>query len=100
MAIAILGGLLLGAIGGPVWVLPIWAAVAAACGLAARSRRAAITAGLTFGFVVSFVFLVRGYAGVEPLVSRLPFFAALGLFGACCGGVISGVASLLLRDGA
>ena len=95
--VALAGGVVLGLLGGPVWVLAIWAAVAAVCGGAARSGREAIVAGSVFGFVVSFVFLARGYAGVEPLITRLPFFALLALFGAACGAVISGVTAFLRR---
>jgi hypothetical protein len=52
--------------------------------------------GALFGFSVSFVFMVAGYAGAANLVSRFPFFAALGLFGAVCG-IVLGLLGHLLR---
>jgi hypothetical protein len=97
IAIALLAGVVLGALGGPVWILLIWAAAAFVCGALARSRREAIIAGLLFGFVVSFVFLARGYNGAEPLVTRLPSFAALALFGAGCGALLSGASAFVWR---
>jgi hypothetical protein len=97
IAIALIGGVVLGALGGPVWVLGIWAAVAILCGAIARSSRDAILAGLIFGFVVSLFFLAGGYNGAEPLVTRLPFFVVLALFGAGCGAVISGLVDLARR---
>jgi len=97
LAFALVAGVVLGALGGPVWILAIWAAAAFVCGAIARSRREAILAGLVFGVVVSIVFLARGYAGVEPLVTRLPFFALLALFGAACGALISGATAVARR---
>ena len=41
--------------------------------------------GCCYGFAEVFVFMIAGYAGSAPLISRLPFFAILGLFGAFCG---------------
>jgi hypothetical protein len=45
--------------------------------------------GALYGFFISFVFMVSGYSGTASLVSRLPFFAGLGAFGAICGLVLT-----------
>jgi hypothetical protein len=49
-----------------------------------------------FGFVLSFVFMIAGYSGPAPLVSRLPFFAILGVFGGACG-LVLGVVGFWVR---
>ena len=41
--------------------------------------------GVIYGFSVSFVFLASGYSGSASFISRVPFFAALAVFGAACG---------------
>ena len=37
--------------------------------------------------------VIAGYAGTRWLTGRLPFFAALGLFGAVCGVVLTSAGS-------
>lgn len=49
------------------------------------SKIESIVNGLTYGFVLSFVFMLAGYSGKSPLVGRVPFFAVLGVFGGVCG---------------
>jgi hypothetical protein len=41
--------------------------------------------GICFGFAVCFMFMIAGYSGSAALISRLPFFALIGLFGGICG---------------
>jgi hypothetical protein len=53
--------------------------------------------GALFGFFVSFVFMLSGYAGTASLLSRVPFFAILGAFGAVCGFVLAFVGSFAKR---
>lgn len=64
------------------WTLLPWGAGALALGYAFKEGSLA-TAG-TYGFVLSFTFMVGVYNGARPLVSRAPFFAVLGLVGASC----------------
>jgi len=45
--------------------------------------------GACYGFALCFVFMIAGYSGSAPLVSRLPFFAILGVFGGLCGLVLA-----------
>ena len=49
------------------------------------NKRESLYAGAIYGFCLSFSFMVAGYNGAASLVSRFPFFALLGLFGAVCG---------------
>ena len=65
------------------WTLLPWAVGGAAVGYVAR-RRAAL-AGASYGFVLSFAFMLRVYTGRAPALSRVPFFALLGVVGALCG---------------
>jgi hypothetical protein len=93
-ALVLLGGLL-GVLGaryllvGSGWSLLPWGLVAVLAGISADSRRQAALDGGLYGFVLSLVFMIAGYAGEAPLAGRLPFFALLGLFGAACAAVLS-----------
>ncbi len=62
------------------------------------NRRASILNGFCYGFILAFVFMVAGYTGTASLLSRLPFFALLGLFGAVCG-LILGILGHFFRFG-
>ncbi len=49
------------------------------------SKNEAFVNGVTYGFVLVFVFMIAGYTGTYSLASRLPFFAFLGVVGSVCG---------------
>ncbi len=61
-----------------------WGLVAVVLGMWG-TKREALKSGAVYGFSLSFAFLVAGYNGTPSLVSRVPFFAILSLFGAVCG---------------
>ncbi len=52
------------------------------------TRNESIVNGVVFGFILSFVFMLAGYNGRVSLISRVPFFAVLGVFGGVCGMVL------------
>ena len=66
------------------WTLVPWALAGIALGYRA-GRGEAVVAGALYGFVLCFMFTLLGYGGAAPLLSRVPFFTALGLVGALCG---------------
>ena len=88
---AMIVGALLGLIGarylfvGSALSLILWGIAGFLIGYWSDTRRQSILNGGLYGFVLSFVFLLSGYTGSEPVNSRFPFFALLGLFGAICG---------------
>src|ERR1700693_5262608 len=49
------------------------------------SKRQSLYAGALYGFFLCFSFMIAGYTGTASLLSRLPFFILIGLFGAVCG---------------
>ena len=57
-------------------------------------KRGMIVNGAAYGFALAFIFMVAGYTGSASLISRLPFFALLGLFGAVCGAVLGWLGNL------
>lgn len=67
------------------WTLLPWGIGGVAVGYRARSRPA--LAGATYGFILSFCFMLGVYSGTASVLSRVPFFALLGLVGAVCGAV-------------
>lgn len=97
---AIIVGAFLGVLGAKYlfvgsWLsLVLWGIVGLALGYWSGKRKALLN-GAVFGFVISFVFMAVGYSGVAPFISRIPFFALLGLFGAVCGLVLGWLGSLI-----
>jgi hypothetical protein len=80
-------------VGSGLSLLP-WAVAGLAIGYA-NARREAIIDGAVYGFFLCFVFMLAGYTGSASVISRLPFFALLGIFGAFCGLVLGLLGSLL-----
>ena len=75
-------------VGSGVSLLP-WGLVALLVGAFAPSRRAALAGGSAYGFALAFTFMVTGYDGTATLMSRLPFFAILGILGAACAALLA-----------
>ena len=67
-----------------LWTLVPWGLAGLALGYWVGRRRA-LLAGALYGFILCFVFMVAGYTGSAPTITRFPFFALIGLFGAVCG---------------
>ncbi len=66
-----------------------WGVAALVVGYASRDTRAAIGNGASFGFVLGLLFMVGGYGGSDPVASKLPFFAVLGVVSAVAATVLS-----------
>ena len=73
-----------------------WGIAGLAIGYWSQRREALINGGI-YGFVLAFVFMIAGYTGSASLISRLPFFAILGIVGGVCG-LILGWLGFLLKD--
>ena len=71
-----------------------WGIAGILLGIGAPRWKALVTGGV-YGFVLCFVFLLAGYTGTQPVITRLPFFAVIGLFGALCGAALGFVGSML-----
>ena len=101
--VSIVVGSLLGIIGsrflfvGSALSLIPWAIAGLAIGAWCNKRESMIY-GAVYGFALTFVFMIAGYTGIASLLSRLPFFALLGLFGASCGFVLC-ILGYLLKVG-
>jgi hypothetical protein len=90
LVVSIGAGSILGYIGSRVlfvgsWLSLIpWAIVGLAIGYWSQKREAIINGGC-YGFALAFVFMIAGYTGSASLISRLLFFAILGIFGGLYG---------------
>jgi len=106
LLVSILAGGFLGWIGARVlfvgsWLSLIpWGIVGMLLGLWSQKPEWLVN-GVCYGFAEVFVFMIAGYAGSAPIISRLPFFAILGLFGAFCGLILGwlgfAVKTILIR---
>jgi hypothetical protein len=91
--VSILAGGILGLIGARYlfvgsWLSLIpWGMVGLLIGYWSQKREWLVN-GICYGFTIAFVFMLAGYAGSASLISRMPFFAILGLFGGLCGLVL------------
>ena len=105
--VAVVAGALLGVIGARFlfvgsWLSLIpWGIVGLALG-AWCSRIESLGVGAAYGFSIVFVFMIAGYEGSAPLISRLLPFAVLGIVGSVFGlilGVLGSTAAGALRRG-
>ena len=103
LIVATLVGVVLGVIGARVLfvgsglsLIP-WSIVGMALGAWCSSLGETLSVGAVFGFVLAFVFMVAGYAGAAPLLTRVLPFAALGVVGAVFGMVVGLVGFYLGR---
>jgi len=62
-----------------------WGIAGLLFGLWCQNYRESVITGVVYGFVLAFTFMASGYGGADPVLSKLPFFALLGLVGAVCG---------------
>ena len=93
--IAVVVGMILGFIGGPAWILIIWGIAAFLVGYFSKNSKESLINGFIFGFAASFFFMVHGYSGTASVLSRMPFFILISIFGGVCGLVGSFVGSYL-----
>jgi hypothetical protein len=77
------------------WTLVPWGIAGVALGYK-FSEKFVIT-GIVYGFVLVLVFLIGQYTGDRPLIGRLPFFAALAIFGSFCGLILTTVGGVTQR---
>ena len=81
-------GIALGMLGGGVYILIIWTIIGTVIGYTTQGRRNAVANGAVFGFLLSYVFMVAGYTGKDPVSTKLLPFIIFGLVGAVCGGCL------------
>ena len=74
-----------------------WGIAGVLLGLWCPLFREAVSIGALYGFLVAFTFMAAGYQGSAPILTRLPFFAILGIVGAVCGIVLGVIGSFVRR---
>lgn len=94
---AIVVGIILGYVGGPVFILIPWGIACVVIGVFSSGKKWAIINGTAFGFAVSYVFMLVGYSGQAPISTRLLPFVVLGLIGAACGLVLSLISNVIYK---
>ena len=95
---AVVFGIVLGLLGGKVWILIPWGIAGLVLGYFSELPKDAIVNGSLFGFLAAFLFMVQGYEGSLSLISRFPFFAVIGILGAI-GGLISALVGHIIKTG-
>lgn len=100
LVVSALIGVLLGIIGsrflfvGSALSLIPWGIVGLLLGWFSKNRKKAKINGIIYGFFLCFSFMIAGYSGSAPLLTRMPFFAVLGLFGSVCGLILAIIGNL------
>ena len=90
VVVSIFSGAILGVIGARYlfvgsWLSLIpWGIAGLLIGFWSQKRQWLVN-GICYGFTICFAFMIAGYSGSAALISRLPFFALIGLFGGMCG---------------
>jgi hypothetical protein len=77
------------------WTLVPWGIASIALGYTFKERF--VLAGIVYGFVLVFIFMIGQYTGERPLIGRLPGFALFGLFGAVCGLILTTLGAVARR---
>ena len=101
--IAAVVGLALGVIGskilfiGSALSLIPWGLVGLAIGYVGATRWQSLGLGGVYGFTLAFFFMLSGYSGRLPVISRVGPFVVLGIIGAFCGAFLAVVGFLLKR---
>ena len=102
IVVSILVGALLGVIGARYLFVGSWLSLIP-WGMAGlligywSQKREWLVNGICFGFAVCFAFMIAGYSGSASLISRLPFFALIGVFGGACGLVLGWLGFVIKR---
>lgn len=104
LALAILVGAILGVIGARYLFVGSWLSLVpwsiAGLALGYRARPGGwVRAGGAYGFALLLAFMIAGYTGAAPLLTRLPFFAIIAVVGAVYGLVLAWAGSALRRIG-
>lgn len=97
LLIAAVLGTIIGWMGGPALVLIVWIIAGLFVGSFAVSNKQSLLLGGVYGFFLLYFFMISGYAGSAPLVSRLLPFVLIGLGGAV-GGVVLGWFGFYLKS--
>ena len=76
--------------------LILWGAVTIGLGVIPGTKSDKILRLSLYGFSLGFSFMAFGYTGTATMLSRTPFFAAIGLFCAVCAVLLGAVVHLVL----
>jgi hypothetical protein len=74
-----------------------WGIIGLLIGLWCQTYPEAVWSGAVYGFLLAFSFMLAGYQGSAAILTRLPFFAILGLVGAACGIGLGVIGSFIHR---
>jgi hypothetical protein len=91
-------GIVLGFLGSKLtflgWLTVIpWGIAALIVGYVSLNLRQALLPGLVFGFFLGFVFMIGGYSGSDPLLTKLLPFVVIGAVTAVVGAIVALVGS-------
>jgi hypothetical protein len=81
-------------VGSSLSLIP-WGIINILIGWFSQTNKWAIINGVAYGFSLCFMFMLAGYSGADPVVTKIPFFILIGLFGALCGHTIACVSRFI-----
>lgn len=75
-----------------------WGIAGLCIGYISSHKKNAVINGAIYGFILGFIFIVDGYKGAAPLLSRLLIFVIIGIICALFGAVLSMVGNILKSE--
>lgn len=74
-----------------------WGAAGFILGWTSSNKKTAVINGFIYGFFLTFIFMISGYNGAQPVITRIPPFAIIGIIGGTCG-VIAAMAGEIAKN--
>lgn len=74
-----------------------WGVAGLIIGLFGKTKKEAALLGAVYGFCLGFVFMLSGYQGKDPVITKVPPFIILGIVSSVFGSILSLLASLFKK---
>jgi|SRR5581483_2184862 len=77
--------------------LIFWGLAGLGVGYRSTSKKEGMINGAFYGYFLSFFFMWAIYGGKDPIITKVPGYIVLGLFGALCGVILGYLGNLVKK---